>query len=78
MMTRPNTLERVLFVVFVIAADAFIVINIVWVFLVMPWNSIFASIVPIVSMVTLVSFLAFALLEDHLRSRKYGADGFQF
>jgi len=76
-MTKLDILERVLFVQFVVAANAFVAINVGWAFLVTSWNSIFASTIPIVSLVTLVSFLAFALLEDHLGSRRYGADGFQ-
>jgi hypothetical protein len=34
------------------------------------------GVAPILGFATLVSFLAFVLLEDHLRSRRYGADGF--
>jgi hypothetical protein len=77
MTTKLDVLERMLFVVFVVATNAFVVINAGWAFLMMFWNSIFASIVPIISLVTLVSFLTFALLEDHLRSRRYGTDGFR-
>ena len=72
-MTRLDVLERVLFVVFVVVADALVAINIGWVFLMTSWNSIFLGIVPVLGIATLVSFLAFVLLEDHLRSRRYGA-----
>ena len=77
MMTKLDILERGLFAIFVVAADAFVVINIGWAFLIASWNSTFASIVPIVSLMTLASFLAFAFLEDHLRIRKYGVEAFQ-
>jgi len=77
MMTKLDILERALFAIFVVAADAFVVVNFGWAFLIASWNSTFARIVPIVSLMTLVSFLAFALLEDHLRIRRYGIDGFQ-
>lgn len=53
-MTNLDKLERVLFMVFVVASDAF-----------------FLGIVPILSFATLVSFLAFVLLVDHLRSKRY-------
>ena len=76
-MTKLNILERSLFVVFVTATNAMVVMNLGWVFLMTFWNSVLVSIVPIVSVVTLVSFLAFALLEDHLRSMRCRADGFQ-
>jgi len=74
-MTKIDILERALFVVFVVATNAFVAINLGWAFLVTSWNSIFASIVPALSLVTLVSFLTFALLEDHLSSRRYGGTG---
>lgn len=76
-MTKTVILERGLFAIFVVAANAFVVINFGWAFLMTSWNSTFASIVPIVSLMTLVSFLAFALLEDHLRIKRYGVEGFQ-
>jgi len=76
-MTKLDILERVLFAVFVVAANAFVAINLGWALLMASWNSIFANIVPAVSLVTLASFLTFALLEDHLRSRRYFGDGFQ-
>jgi len=76
-MTKLNILERSLFVVFVTATNAMVVMNLGWVFLMKFWNSVLVSIVPIVSVVTLVSFLAFALLEDHLRSTRCRADRLQ-
>jgi hypothetical protein len=76
-MMKSDILERGLFVVFVAATDAFVAINLGWVFLRTFWNSVLPSIFPIVSLLTLVSFLAFALLEDHLRGRRYGGDGLQ-
>ena len=77
MMTKLSILERGLFAIFVVTANAFVVMNFGWVFLMASWNSTFASVVPIVSLMTLVSFLAFALLEDHLRIRRYGVQRFQ-
>ena len=76
-MTKLGILEMGLFVMFVAATDAFVVMNFGWAFLMKSWTSTFASIVPIVSLMMLVSFLAFALLEDRLRIRRYGAQGFQ-
>lgn len=58
-MSKLDTIETVLFGVFVVAADAFAL-----------------GIVPILGLATLGSLLAFVLLEDRLRSRRYGADGF--
>jgi hypothetical protein len=74
MMTKLDMVERVLFVVFVAAANALVAVNLGWAFFTTFWNSS-SGIVPIVSLVTLVSFLSFALLEDHLRTRRYGVDG---
>jgi hypothetical protein len=68
--------ERVLFVVFVAAANALVVVNLGWAFLGTLWNSS-VGIVPVVSLVTLASFLSFALLEDQLGTRRYGTDGLQ-
>jgi len=75
-MNKLDILEGTLFAAFVATTDVFVAINIGWAFFTTFWNSL-ASIVPIVSIMTLVTFLAFALLEDHLRGRRYGADGFQ-
>jgi uncharacterized RDD family membrane protein YckC len=76
MMTRVDVLERALFVAFVVATNALVVISLGWVLLSTSWNSVFSGVVPFLSLATLVSFLAFAFLEDHLRGRRYGADGF--
>jgi hypothetical protein len=76
-MTKLDTLERVLFIVFVVATDALVAINIGWVFLMMSWNSILLGISPILSFAALASFLTFVLLEDYLRNRRYGAEVFQ-
>jgi len=75
-MTKLDIIERTLFIVFVVSANAFVAMNFGWAILMTSWNSIFASIVPAISLVTLVSFLTFALLEDHMRSRRYYSDGF--
>jgi hypothetical protein len=56
---RPGALEEVLFVAFVLAADAFSL-----------------GIVPVLGPATLVSFLAFVFLEEHLRRNRYRANGF--
>jgi hypothetical protein len=77
-MTGLGILERVLFTVFVVATDALVAINIGWVLLTTSWSSIFLGIVPILSFVTLASFLAFVLLEDHLGSRTFGANRFRW
>jgi len=77
MMAKLDILERGLFAIFVVAANAFVVINIGWAFLMTSWDSTFGRIVPVVSLMTLVSFLAFALLEDHLRIRRYEVEEFQ-
>ena len=74
-MTKLDVLERVLFIVFVVATNALIAINIGWVLPVTFWDSVLLGIVPILSFATLVSFLAFVLLEDHLRIRRYRVDG---
>ena len=76
-MTKLNMLEGVLFGVFVVTTNALVVMNTGWVFLVALWNSVFVGIIPIVSMVTIVSFLAFALLEDHLGGIRRRLDGVQ-
>jgi len=76
-MTKLNMLEGVLFGVFVVTTNALVVMNTGWVFLVALWNSVFVGIIPIVSVVTIVSFLAFALLEDHLGGIRRRLDGFQ-
>lgn len=75
-MTKLDKLQRALFVVFVVAANALVAINMGWAILVASWNSVL-NIVPILSLATLVSFLAFVLIEDHFGSRRYGADGFR-
>lgn len=74
MMAKVDIAERALFVVFVAAANALVAVNLGWAFLRTLWNSS-SGIVPVVSLVTLASFLSFALLEDHLGTRRYGADG---
>ena len=76
-LTKLGILERGLFAIFVVATDSFVVMNFGWALLVKSWNSTFASIVPTVSLIMLVSFLAYALLEDHLRIRRYGIEVFQ-
>jgi len=76
MMTVLEMVERILFAVFVAATNALVAVNLGWAYLTTLWNSSL-GIVPIVSLVTLGSFLAFALLEDLLRTRKYGVDGLQ-
>jgi hypothetical protein len=68
---RVETLERVLFITFVVAANAFVAINLGWALLTTSWNSIFADVIPVLGLVTLASYLAFALLEDHLGARRY-------
>jgi len=59
-MSKFDTLETVLFAVFVVAADAFSL-----------------GLVPVLGLATLGSLLAFVLLEDHVKSRRYGAKPFQ-
>jgi len=76
LMTRVDLAERVLFTAFVVAADSLVAANIVWAFMLNSWNSLFLDIVPVLSLATLVSFLAFVLLEDYLRSGRHGLDGF--
>ena len=76
-MTKLDMLERALFVAFVVATNALVALNLGWVLLTTLWNSILSGVVPIVSVATLVTFLAFAVLEDHLRSIRCRADGFQ-
>ena len=73
--TKMCMLERSLFAVFVVATNALVVGNLGWAFFTTLWTS-FTSIIPFLSLLSLASFLAFALLEDHLRGRRYGADGF--
>ena len=69
-MTRMDTLlERFLFVAFIVTTDSFVAMNMAWVFLAASWGSVLSGLVPILSLATLASFLAFALLEDHLRTR---------
>ena len=76
-MAKLSILEGVLFGVFVVATNALVLMNIGWVFLMAFWNSVPAGIIPIASLVTLVSFLAFALLEDHLGCIRRREDGLQ-
>jgi len=77
MMAKLDVLEKVLFMLFVLATDALVAINVGWAFLAASWNSVFLGIVPFLSLATLTSFLAFVFLEDYLRNRRYGAEGFQ-
>jgi len=51
-----------------------VAINLGWALLLKFWNFL-GSTIPVVSVVTLASFLSFALLEDHLGSRRSEADG---
>ena len=77
-MAKLDILERGLFIVFVIATNGFVMLNLGWVFLMKYWGPTLAGIIPAVSLAALVSFLSFALLEDHLRGRMHeGADRFQ-
>jgi hypothetical protein len=75
-MAKQDMLEGALFMVFVVATDVLVAVNIGWAFLT-PWNSILLAIVPILSLATVVSFLAFVFLEDYLRSRGWVANGFR-
>jgi len=75
MMAKLDKLEKVLFTLFVVTTNALVAVNMGWTFLVTSWNSIFLRIVPVLSLATLTSFLAFVLLEDYLGSRRYVADG---
>ena len=72
-MTNLAILERVSFAIFVAATDTFVAINMGWAFLTGFWSSL-ASVIPFVSLLTLSSFLAFATLEDYLRSKRYAAE----
>jgi hypothetical protein len=68
MMRRPSYLERTLFIAFVMTVDALVALNVGWA-LFSAWSFLFLPILPILGISALVSFLAFVLLEDHLRSR---------
>jgi len=76
-MAKLDKLEKVLFMLFVVTTNALVAVNMGWTFLVTSWNSVFLAIVPFLSLATLTSFLAFVFLEDYLRNRRYGAEGFQ-
>jgi len=76
-MTKLDMLERVFFLVFVTAANALVVMNMGWALLATSWNSVLLGVAPFLGLATLASFLSFVLLEDYLRTRRYGADGFQ-
>jgi len=77
MMAKLDVLEKVLFMLFVVATNALVAINVGWAFLVTSWNSVFLAIVPFLSLATLTSFLAFVFLEDYLGNRRYRSEGFQ-
>jgi hypothetical protein len=77
LIAKLDVLERVLFLVFVAATNAFVAVNMGWVFLTASWSSILSGIVSFLSLATLGSFLAFAVLEDHLGSRRHEVDGYQ-
>ena len=70
MMAKQGSLEGALFMVFVVASDTLVAINAGWALLATPWSSILLGVVPILSFVTLLSYLAFVFLEDFLRSRR--------
>ena len=76
-MTKLDMLERVFFLVFVTAANALVVMNMGWALLATSWNSVLLGVAPFLGLATLASFLSFVLLEDYLRTRRYGTDGFQ-
>lgn len=59
MMAPRAILESAVFITFVLAIDAFIIVNIGWFLL-----PSLISVIPILSIVALVSFLAFVILED--------------
>ena len=69
-MTELDKLEKVLFAVFVVVANVFVVISTGWAFLTGFW-SFLASAIPFLSLVTLSSFLAFAILEDYVSSKRH-------
>jgi len=64
MVTGADALEKVLFAVFVVAADGLVAINMGGVLFAGSWDSLLV-VLPILSLATLVSFLAFVLLEDY-------------
>ena len=74
MKAKLNMLERSLFMAFVVTTNTLVAINMGWVFFVASWTNVLSGLVPVLSLATLASFLAFALLEDHLRSRRHDAD----
>jgi len=75
LIAKMDILERVLFVAFVVTTNAFVVMNMGWIFLTTTWNSVFSALAPVLSLAALASFLGFVLLEDLLRARRYGAAG---
>ena len=74
-MAKTDLLERILFVAFVVTTNAFVAMNMGWVFLATRWSSVLSALAPALSLAALTSFLAFVLLEDHLRARRYAAVG---
>ena len=73
-MTGQNVLERTLFMLFVVTTNAFVGINMGWVLLASPWDSILLRAVPVLGFLALASFLAFVLLEDHIGRRRAEAE----
>ena len=74
-MTKLDMLERSLFMAFVVSTNTFVAINMGWVFFMASWTSILSGLVPVLSLATLATFLAFALLEDYLTARRFDANG---
>ena len=72
---KLDMLERSLFMAFVVTTNTFVAINMGWVFFMASWTNVLSGLVPVLSLATLASFLAFALLEDYLRYRRHDADG---
>ena len=59
-------MERVVFILFVVFTDTLFALNTGWVFLVTFSKAIIDEIVPIFGAVTMASYLAFILVEEHL------------